>query len=59
VSSGDGQETASQGRIGSLGKAEGKPGYLDVSDPEEAELTLPETVRPGEIFLREQTKSFL
>jgi hypothetical protein len=59
VGSGDGQETASKGRIRSLGRGEGKPGYLEVSDPEAADLTVPETVRPGEIFLREHTRGFL
>jgi hypothetical protein len=38
--------------------AEGKPGYLEVSGPEAVALTVSETVRPGEIFLREQTRGF-
>jgi hypothetical protein len=44
VGSGDGQETASYGRIELLGRGEGKPGYLEVSDPETTELAVPETV---------------
>jgi hypothetical protein len=35
-----------------------KLGCLEVSDPEAAKLTVPETVQPGEIFLREQTRGF-
>jgi hypothetical protein len=42
----------------SLGRGEGKPGYLEVSDPEALELAVSETVRPGEMFLREQTRGF-
>jgi hypothetical protein len=36
-------------------RGEGKPGYLEVSDPAAAELTEAETVLPGEILLREET----
>jgi hypothetical protein len=39
-------------------RGEEKPGYLEVSAPEVAELTVVETVRPGKIFLGEWTRGF-
>jgi hypothetical protein len=38
------------------GRKEVKPGYLEVSDPDAAQLAAAKTVRPGEIFFREQAR---
>jgi hypothetical protein len=43
----DGQETVSQGKIGSLGRGERKPGYLEVSKSWEPLLCSLKRISPG------------